>query len=124
MEAEGGDREKIQGDHLSEMVAQEARPVLGRETMWPSDHVFGDGSLGHGEAQLEQLAVDAGGAPQWIGSGHVPNQGDSLWSHALASRFTRPALPTPEEAKTLPMPVDDGIRLDEPKGIPPSVPSE
>src|ERR1035437_5408765 len=33
------------------------------------------------------------------------------------------ALPFPEETKTLPMPVDDSIRLDEPKGSPPAAPS-
>jgi hypothetical protein len=91
--------------------------------MWALDYVFRDGSLGHGEAQLEQLAVNPGSAPQRIGSGHVPNESDGVSSQALASRFTGAALPFPEEAETLPMPVDDRIGLHQPKGSPPSTPS-
>jgi len=45
------------------MVAQEALPVLGWGPRSPLDHVFGDASLRAAEAQLEQLAVDAGRAP-------------------------------------------------------------
>ena len=85
------------------------------------DHVFGDGSLSHGEAQLEQLAVDPGSAPQRIGPAHVPNEGNGVRSNGLSASF-RTTLQLPEETKTLPMPADDGIGLHEPKPNSPSAP--
>lgn len=66
--------------------------------------------------------MDAGSAPEWIGPGHLLDEGDGVWSDALAAGFARATLSFPEEAKTLPMPVDDRVGLDESEGRPPSAP--
>ena len=44
-------------------------------------HVALHGALGHADAQLEQLAPDALGAPQPVGGGHLLDQGDRLGGH-------------------------------------------
>jgi hypothetical protein len=82
-----------------------------------------DGSLGHTKAQLEQFAMDARRAPERIGSAHLSNQIDSLWSDARAPGFPSPTLPTPEQAKALSMPVDHCVGLDEAKRLPPPTPN-
>lgn len=112
LEAEGGHRQKLHRNHLSEVLAQEALPILGRGTLRSPDHVFGDGSLGHGEAQLGQLAVDTRRAPQWIGPGHLPDQGDGVLSNDFPARFHRAALPFPEAEMNLSMPADEGTGLE------------
>ena len=122
LEVQGGHREKIDRDHLPQVIVQERFPVLGRGMRRSADHVFGDGSLGQREAQLEQLAVDAGCAPLRIGPTHVPNERNGVRRHGLSASFCTAALPFPEEAKTLPMPADDGIGLHELEPEPPSAP--
>ena len=77
------------------------------------EHVTGDGSLGDGDAELEQLAVNPGSAPQRIGAAHLPDQVDGIWADCLAPRFTRSAFPTPEEPEPGAMPLNDSARLNE-----------
>jgi len=72
-----------QQGRLPQIIVLERFPVLGRGTMRSADHVFGDGSLGHLEAPLEQLAVDAGCAPQWIGPTQLPNERNGVWRNSM-----------------------------------------
>src|SRR5208283_3998816 len=104
------------------MIAQEGSPVLVRRTMKFANHVFGDGSLGNRDPQLEQLAVDPGSAPQRTGSAHVPNEGDNVWSNGFPPSYSAVALPFPEKAEARPMPADDGIGRHESKSNPPTAP--
>ena len=123
LKAEGGHREKIGRNHLSEVVAQESGPGLAGTTTWLADHVFANGSLGNWDTQLEQFAMNAGRAPQGVSVGHVPNQINGLRGNAFPAGPAGPTLPFPEEPKTPPMPVDDGLGLDQSDRLPPPTPN-
>jgi len=79
------------------------------------DHIVGDGSLREGDAELEQLAVNSGSAPQRIGAIHFPNQSDDGWGDGFSTCFARTVFPSPEETKPCSMPADDGAGLNQAK---------
>jgi hypothetical protein len=78
LEGEGGYGKEIHRYHLSEVIPQESSPFLVRGTRRPTDHVLGDGSLRESDAQLEQLAVNPGSAPEWIGTTHFADEVDGV----------------------------------------------
>src|SRR6267378_3774561 len=55
------------------MVTQEGAPSLGGRP-GSLDHVLRDTGLSDFKAEFEQLAMDTGGAPQWIVSAHPSDQ--------------------------------------------------
>src|SRR5271170_3104583 len=61
-------------------------------------------------AKLEELAMNPGSAPEWVGIAHFSDQlanfERDLWSPPSTSR-----LPSPEQAKTSAMPTDNGLWL-------------
>ena len=65
------DKQVHRGDTVG-MIAQERLPALGR---WrpPSHHVLGDAGLANADAELEQFAMNARRAPQWVGNTHLPD---------------------------------------------------
>jgi hypothetical protein len=65
----GGYCEEIDGDEVLDMVGQERAPGLGGRGASLGDQP-GDGALGHGDAKLEEFAMDSGGAPQGIRFSH------------------------------------------------------
>ncbi|MGH7006117.1 MAG: hypothetical protein ACREIP_19410, partial [Alphaproteobacteria bacterium] len=69
-----GTTTRIDGRDVGSVIAQEGAPTLGR---WPAalDHVLGDCRLGHLEAELWELAVNAWRSPQLIFFAHSTNQG-------------------------------------------------
>jgi len=72
-QARGGHREKIDGDQASDMVVEERPPGL----RWPGAplrHEPGDGALGHVDAELQELPMDAWGAPEGVRGGHAGDQ--------------------------------------------------
>jgi len=71
------------------------------------------------DAQLEQLAVDARRAPQWIGQRHLANQIPYLSWRLRATRPTNPALPSPVVSEASAMPSDHGLGLDDVEGFAP-----
>jgi hypothetical protein len=74
LEANGRHDEQIDSANVRRVIAKEGLPALRRRG--PSaDHVLGDSRLGDVEAQLEQLAVDARGSPQWVRLAHLMNEG-------------------------------------------------
>jgi len=64
-EASGGNGEEIDGDEVADMVGEERAPRLRRQSASLRDQP-GDGALGHIDAQLEEFAVNSGGAPEGI----------------------------------------------------------
>src|SRR5438132_10334479 len=84
------------------MVTQEGAPSLGGRP-GSLDHVLRDTGLSDFKAEFEQLAMDTGGAPQWIVNAHPPDQRAQvrvdLRSASKGARF-----PTPVMAKAGPMP--------------------
>jgi hypothetical protein len=118
---EGGNGEEVDRNHAAEVIAKERFPVLGRGATRTRDHVFGDGSLREGDPELEQLAVNPGSAPQWIGVVDVPDQGDEVWGNGFPAGFASTAFPSPEESKPCAMPLKDraGLNQEQP-GLPSS----
>src|SRR5215472_3748231 len=70
LETDGGDREEINGDDLREVVLEESVPGL-RRRFKAADHVLGDTALADVDAELEQFAMNARGAPQVGFSRHI-----------------------------------------------------
>ena len=70
------------------------------------------GSFRSGDTQLEQLPVDTGPSPKWVGNCHLQdqssNRGAGFWTAAFS-----PGNPAPEQAKALAMPGHDGLRPDD-----------
>ena len=121
---ERGHGEKVHRNHLPEVVAQKSGPGLARGTTWLADHVLTHSALGDTNAQFEQLTMEARSAPERVGLGHLPNEGDRVWSEAFASRLARPAFPFPEQTKALPMPADHRFRSNQPQRLTPPAPSQ
>jgi len=113
LKSEGRDGQKIDRHHAVEVIAKESLLVGRNGPTRASCPVFGDGSVGDSKAEVEQFAVDAGSAPQRIGAAHLPDQVDGVRADRLAPRFTRLALPTPEELEPRAIPMNDRARLNE-----------
>ena len=62
-------------------------------------------TLGDGQAKLEQFAADSWSTPERIGTTHLADQVDGVWSEGFPAGFARTALPSPEESKSLSMPL-------------------
>src|SRR3954468_5770378 len=74
------------------------------------DHILRNGRLADVHAQLEQLAVNAWCAPQWISQRHRPNQRTDVSRHGGPADASA-TLPRPEQAEASAMPCDDRLRL-------------
>jgi hypothetical protein len=64
-QARGGNREEVEGDQISDMVGEECPPRL-RRLGTSLRHQPGDGSLGHVDTELQELAMDSWGAPEGV----------------------------------------------------------
>src|SRR5215831_10541305 len=73
-------------------------------------------------AQLEQLAVNPGSAPEWVFTTHGANQLAHLFRYGRPPLLTESHLPGPEQAKAFPVPADDGRGFDEKNAGLPIVP--
>ena len=93
------------------VVTQEGEPSLGR---WPGslDHVLRDAGLSDLKAELEQLAMDAWGAPQRIVNAHPSDQCTQV-RFDLRPTSKGAGLPTPIPAETGTMPTHERLRSDD-----------
>src|SRR6202171_228237 len=92
------------------MVVEKGLPSL-RPPSPTSCHVLGDRRLRDLDPKLEQLAVDAWRTPQPIGQAHLPDQAPDLpWYPRPTAPRAR--LPAPVQSEARPMPLNDGLRLD------------
>ena len=80
------------------------------------NHVFGYGRLGDLDTQFEQFTIDPWNTPKRIYSAHGSGQITNLSRQRWPARLAVADLPAPEEAKALPVPPDDGFRLDDHQG--------
>jgi hypothetical protein len=114
--------EEIDGDQIADMVSEEGPPGL-RRVGTPCRHEARHGALGHIDTQLKELAMDARGAPQWVGGGDSGDQGPDLGigggraTSGCAGRELGPVL-----AEAAPLPPQDGIRAHDDEGRPPPGP--
>jgi len=120
-QARGGNREKVEGDQISDMVREERPPRL-RRLGTPLRHQPGDGSLGHVDTELQELAMDSWGAPEGVRGGHAGDQSLDLGmdGRATSGRAARELAPVLAEAA--PLPAQDGVGGDDHEGLPPPGP--
>src|SRR5215831_7250728 len=92
------------------MVTQEGAPCLGGPPR-SLDHVLRDARLSDFKAELEQLAMDTRGAPQWIVNAHLPDQRAQVRVD-LRTASKGAGFPTPVSAKASPVPAHEGLGPD------------
>src|SRR5438094_2041766 len=96
-----------------DVIPQEGRPALPVASGSRAAHVPLDSSFADPDAELEQLAADALGAPARIAGGYLADQ-------RRPRRRRSPQWPrasSPEHAEACPVPAQDGRRLDEKRGV-------
>lgn len=120
-EGGGGDGEEVDSGRCTEVVGKERAPSLRGRASRTDRHIPGDGGLGDGESQLQQLTVDPRRAPPRVGASHVANEAAEVRVLLGASkRHTR--LPAPKETKALAVPADDCLGLDDEEDAAPTRP--
>jgi hypothetical protein len=97
------------------MIAKEGLPRL-QWSIAPRQHVDRNRGLGDLDAELEQLAMDLGSAPQRVLKAHSSDEIAHLFAD-LRSAPGRTGLPSPVSGKTHSMPTHDGLRPDDGYGI-------
>src|SRR5215831_328922 len=112
LKADRGHCEEVDRNQGLDVIVQERTPSLRRWSAAP-DHVLGHAGLADFDAQLEQLTVDARSAPQWILPTHPADQIPNLAGNHRPSDLAPANLPGPEQAKSLAMPGDHRLRLDD-----------
>ena len=93
------------------MIANKGLPGL-QWTIAPGHHVDRNRGLGDLDAELEQLTMDLGGAPQWVLEAHSSDQ----VAHFLGdprSATGRTRLPSPVSGKALSVPTHNRLRPDD-----------
>jgi len=78
--------------------------------------ILADGGIRDLNAQLGKFGLNAWTAPRGVGLPHLPKQRDEVAVEG-GSSIAGARLPTPEEAKAKAMPSDDGLGLEEDKGV-------
>ncbi len=115
LERDCRNHEQIHGGDAVCMIAKKYLPSLGG---WPSTpvHILGNGCLSNIDAEFEQFTLDARCAPQWVGDTHLPDQGPDF-QRGFRLPCSRPGFSAPERPKSLLMPADHRLRLDNRQGI-------
>jgi hypothetical protein len=90
------------------MIAKEGLPRL----QWPRHHVDRNRGLGDLDAELEQLAMDLGSAPQRVLKTHSSDQIAHLFAEPRSAPG-RTRLPAPVGAKAHSMPTHDSVGPDD-----------
>jgi len=118
----GGDGKEIEGDQVWDMVGEERPPGL-RRLGTALRHQPGDGALGHIEAELEELAVDSWGTPEWVRGGHACDQGLDLGIDGRATPGRPAGEPGPVLAEAMPLPSQDSGGSHDHEGLSPLSPN-
>ncbi len=103
------------------MIRQEGTPGLGRQGP-TTNHVVPNRGFGDLNAELQQLTVDARGAPGRVGAAHLADERLNGARDAGPPGSTRPTLPPPVEPKAASMPPEHGVGLDDDECVAPAGP--
>src|SRR5262249_44294047 len=114
-------REEIDRNELRNVVMEKCLPLL-RWRFPVADHIFRDRSLGDLFTQFHQFASNPRCAPDDVFPAHGSNQITSLFRNCRPSGPAATNLPRPVPSESLPMPTDDGFRVDDNQGGTPSGP--
>lgn len=123
VEGDGGNDREVDGQGLVEMVVQEGSPALSRPR-WDValGHISLDGALANGDAEFEQLAVNARRAPADVRVGHLDDELADVLVDAGSADSSFSTLPSPEQLETFSVPANDGLGLDHDECISPPDP--
>src|SRR6266436_29057 len=97
------------------MVTQEGAPSLGRRST-SLHHILRHAGLTDLEAEFEQLAMNARGAPQWIVNAHLPDQSPQARVE-LRSASEGAGFPPPISPEAGSVPAHQGLRPDDRDGL-------
>jgi hypothetical protein len=109
------DHKQINRCNPVHMVEDKGLPAL-RWPIWPRHHVDRNRGLGDLDAELEQFAVDLGGAPERDLKAHSSDQVAQLFGDPR-SASGRTRLPSPISGETHSMPAYDGLGPDDGYGV-------
>src|SRR5258708_30197435 len=90
------------------MIANKGLPGL-QWPIWWGHHIDRNRGLGDLDAELEQLAMDLGGAPQGVFKTHSSDQVTHVFAD-LRPVSERTGLPSPVSGKALSVPTHNGLR--------------
>ena len=110
-QAGGGNGEEIDGDQVLDVIGEERLPGLGWRCA-PPRHEPGNGSLGHVDAELEELGMNTWRTPERIRRGHSPDQGVDLGVDRRAAAGGPGRERGPVLAEPTPLPPQDGVGRD------------
>src|ERR1700687_332923 len=112
------DDEEIAGPHRLGVISYKCHPLLRRDVLARSNierHVPSDGPRRHPNSQFEeQFSSDPLFSPRGILLRHLEDQ--FLESRGHTRPPARPRFPSPEQAKSFPMPTEEGPGLDVDQG--------
>lgn len=103
---------EIDGNQSLEVNVQKSAPGLRRRLAVP-EHVLADAGFADVDAQLEQLTMDVGRAPERVLAAQAPDQITNLTGKAGPTGLPAAYFPRPEEAKALAMPSNHSLRFDD-----------
>src|SRR3954471_13173033 len=104
-------REEVRRNHIFHVVLQKRSPALRRRS-FVSHQILTYSRLANVDAEFQQLAVDLGRTPERVLATHSPNELAYFLRHGWPSTLTMATLPCPEQTKSLPLPANDRICLD------------
>lgn len=101
------------------MIAQECAPSLAIARRAYGTHVTLYAPLRDADAKLEKLSSDAFGTPRPVLARHAADELDDLRSEARLGRSCCFRTPFPEKAKTITVPPENRLWLDQENGVAP-----
>src|SRR5437764_10281448 len=111
-------REEIRRNHIFHVVLQKRSPALRRRS-FVSHQILTYSRLADVDAEFQQLTVDLGRTPERVPATHSSNELAYFLRHGRSSTLTMATLPRPEQTKSLPLPANYRICLDNHQGPPP-----
>jgi hypothetical protein len=120
-EASGGHGKEVDGDQVLDMVGEKRPPGL-RGLGAPFGHEARDGTLGDVDAELQELAMNARGAPERIRGSHLPDEVGDVGVEGRAPSGWAAREPGPVLAKPAALPAQDSVGRDDDQRLPPPGP--
>src|ERR1039457_5909984 len=112
LKANGGHGEEVDRHREFQVVFQEGLPGL-RRWIPTADYVSAHARLADVNAEFEEFAVDARCAPKRVLPAHLPNQLADFLRHRRAAALTAANFPSPKQAKSFAVALDDVFVFDD-----------